>query len=66
MEGHIHSKLKMYKPSLLQTSDILRLSRPKIRVVTGLITGYGTLCKYLTTTGISKHGHVCRGTENFL
>jgi len=39
MEGHRPSNFEMYKTLLLLTLDILRQSRPKIRVVTGLIIG---------------------------
>jgi ribonuclease HI len=56
LRGIHKSKLKLYKQSLLQTFDMLRLSRPKIRVVTGLITGY---CNYVITqpTWCTLHFH---------
>jgi hypothetical protein len=46
LRGIDKSKMNVCKPSLLKTFDRLKLSTPKIRVVTGLITGY---CNYVIT-----------------
>jgi hypothetical protein len=58
--GHRQSKLMMGKPSESMAADILQLSRTKIRVVTGLMTGQCNLRKHPHTMGIFMENPVCR------
>lgn len=58
--GQRHSKLMMGRPCPSLTEEVLRLSRKKLRAVTGLITGHCTLRKHLHNMGIFHENPVCR------
>jgi hypothetical protein len=58
--GHRQSKLMMGKLSQSLASNVLRLSRTQITVVTGLKTARCNLRRHLHTMGIFKENPVCR------
>jgi hypothetical protein len=60
LPGHRHGKLFIGRPRKKRADDLLRLSRPQLKMVVVILTGHAPMRRHLNIMGLSDGDPACR------
>jgi hypothetical protein len=60
LPGHRHGKLFIGRPCKKRADDLLRLSRPQLKMVVAIFTGHAPVRRHLNVMGLFNGDPACR------